>query len=320
MVYLVTGGAGFIGSHLVEALTAWGDRVVVLDDLSTGKRANLPNHPNVELVQGCVTNTELVASIVQKAKGVFHLAAIASVARSHTEWEWTHQVNQSATVQLLAQCAKQARAVPVVYASSAAVYGDNADLPLSENALLSPLSAYGVDKLGCEMHAKIAAMLHGVSTLGLRFFNVYGARQDAASPYAGVISKFMDAIGAGQSVTVYGDGLQSRDFIHVSDVVRALCAAMSHVEGTRGFYDVVNVCTGSSTTLLGLIKEIEHVAGQKVSIVHEAARAGDIRASCGDVEKMHRLLGVEAEKDMREGLGILYASLHKEAAKIGVAS
>jgi len=219
---LVTGGCGFIGSHLVAALLARGDRVRVLDDLSTGRRENLA--PGAELSEGDVADPAAVRAAMAGAAVCFHLAAIASVERGMTEWLTTHRANLSGTIAVF-DAARAAGRIPVVYASSAAVYGEQERLPIAEDAPTLPLSAYGADKLGCELHARVAGHVHGVPTMGLRFFNVFGARQDPGSPYSGVISIFCDRMSRGEGVTIHGDGGQTRDFIHVSDVVRGLVAA-----------------------------------------------------------------------------------------------
>src|SRR5580658_5449763 len=211
--YLVTGGAGFIGSHLCDALVADGHAVRVLDDLSTGKRANLP--AGAELIEGDIADPAAVRQAVAGVDACFHLAAIASVARGVDDWLGTHRANLTGTITLFDELRRQPRPVPVVYASSAAIYGDCADLPIKESATKHPLSAYGADKYGCELHARVASHVHGVPTVGLRFFNVYGPRQDPRSPYSGVISIFCERLAAGRSVTVDGDGLQSRDFVYV---------------------------------------------------------------------------------------------------------
>jgi UDP-glucose 4-epimerase len=318
MVYVVTGGAGFIGSHLVEALLAWGDRVVVLDDLSTGKHSNLPANAKVELVQGCVTDRQLVEKVMQRARGVFHLAAIASVEMSRLQWERTHQVNVTGMVNILAASARLAKPAPVVYASSAAVYGNNQQLPIDETEVPHPLTAYGADKLGCELHAHVASYVHSVPTMGMRLFNVYGPRQDASSPYSGVISIFSQRIAAAQDITLYGDGLQTRDFVYVGDVVRAFCAAMTQLEANREICDVVNVCTGKATSLLQLVEVLETITGHRVAKHMAEMRVGDIRASVGDANKLLRVLGFVAEKQLHEGLRLTLQSLVDEC-KQGVA-
>ncbi len=202
-----------------------------------------------------------------------------------------------------ARTARGGKPIPVVYASSAAVYGDNPALPLGEDAAARPLSAYGADKLGCELHARVAASVHGVPATGLRFFNVYGPRQDPRSPYSGVISIFCDRLGAGRDITVFGDGGQTRDFVYVGDVVAGLLAAMAALTGEgAAAAGVYNVCTGRPTTIAALAETIGRLRGIEPRISHAAARAGDIRASVGDPGRLARLLGVRAETPLAQGL------------------
>ena len=224
--WLVTGGCGFIGSHLVDALLARGDKVRVLDDLSTGRRSNLPG--GVEVMVGDVADASAVARAMAGVDGCFHLAAVASVQRGNEDWLGTHRVNLTGTIAVFdaARTCNRKGPVPVVYASSAAVYGDNPDMPLSESAATAPLSAYGADKLGCELHGRVAWQVHKVPSTGFRFFNVYGPRQDPKSPYSGVIAIFADKVAENREITVNGDGGQVRDFVYVADVVRHLVAAM----------------------------------------------------------------------------------------------
>ncbi len=275
MIYLVTGGAGFIGSHLCEALRARGGKVRVLDDLSTGRRDNLP--PDVELMVGDIADTATVRDAMAGVDGCFHLAAIASVARGIEDWLGTHRTNLTGTITVFD--AARSRRVPVVYASSAAVYGDCRTQPIEETAPTAPLSAYGADKLGCELHARVAAHVHGVPTVGLRFFNVYGPRQDPASPYSGVISIFCERLRRGASIDIHGDGGQTRDFIYVADVAAALMAAMRAAPDAGG--QVFNVCTGRRTSVLDLARTIGGLCGHTPSVCHGPARSGDIRASVG---------------------------------------
>ena len=220
--FLVTGGAGFIGSHLVHALLDDGHAVRVLDDLSNGHRKNLPQH--VELTEADVTDPAAVESALDGVDGCFHLAAIASVARSHREWLRTHQVNLTGTINVFDQArpSRLRREVPVVYASTAAIYGNCGSFPVDEESPAAPLSAYGADKHACELHARVAGAIHGVPTVGLRFFNLYGPRQDPLSPYSGVISIFADRLRRGEPVEIFGDGEQARDFTYISDAVGAL--------------------------------------------------------------------------------------------------
>lgn len=293
--YLVTGGCGFIGSHLADALVAQGHVVRILDDLSTGKRENPP--AAAEIVVGDVADAALVRRTMEGCDGCFHLAAIASVQRGNEDWLGTHAANLTGTIAVLD--AARPRRLPVVYASSAAVYGDNPALPLDESAATRPLSAYGADKLGCELHARVATLVHGVPTFGFRFFNVYGPRQDPSSPYSGVISIFVDRLRAGRAVTIFGDGGQSRDFVYVADVVRCLLAAMERRPAPPA---VFNVCTGKATSVRELAGAVAKLCGVELRIEAAAPRAGDIRASIGDPSAARAALGVAADIPLAEGL------------------
>jgi UDP-glucose 4-epimerase len=295
-LWLVTGGCGFIGSHLCAALVAAGARVRVLDNLSSGRRQNLA--PGARLLVGDVGDPALLARAMDGVDGCFHLAAIASVERGVREWRETHRVNLSAFVALL-DAARAAGRVPVVYASSAAVYGSNDALPLAETAETKPLSAYGADKLGCELHARVAGAVHGIPTLGLRFFNVYGTRQDPASPYSGVISIFADRLLRGDALTVFGDGLQSRDFVHVSAVVAALRAGMDRTDRTA---PVFNVCAGRSTTVLELAHVLGEACHQEPVIRHAPGRTGEVRNSLGAPQSARAVLGLGEPLGLSDGL------------------
>jgi UDP-glucose 4-epimerase len=278
--FLVTGGAGFIGSHLCDLLLADGHRVRVLDDLSTGKPANLD--PRVELLVGDVGLPADTLAAAAGADGIFHLAAVASVQRSNEDWAGTHRTNLTGTINVL-DAARRAGGVPVVYASSAAIYGDNPKLPLREDAAPRPLSAYGADKLGCELHARVAGTVHGVPTAGFRFFNVYGPRQDPKSPYSGVISIFAARATARQPCTILGDGGQARDFVYVADVVAALRTGLK-AASVRA--PVFNVGNGHATTVLELAKLLQRLAGSPADPVFAPARAGDIRLSLSDCARL----------------------------------
>jgi UDP-glucose 4-epimerase len=303
-LYLVTGGAGFIGSHLVDALLARGDRVRVLDDLSTGKRENLS--PAAELIVGDVADAAQVAGAMAGVDGCFHLAAIASVQLGNQDWLGTHRTNLTGAITIFdaARRAMPDRTVPVVYASSAAVYGDTADMPLAETAATRPLSAYGADKLGCELHGRVAGHVHGVRTVGCRFFNVYGPRQDPGSPYSGVISIFFNRIGAGQGITIFGDGGQTRDFIYVGDVVQALLAAMRQEKAQTA---VFNICTGRRTSLLQLAAAVGRVFGREPMIAFGETRVGDIRESLGNPALARTVLGFAADIPLDDGLRMMAA-------------
>ena len=311
-LYLVTGGCGFIGSHLVETLLEAGHRVRVLDDLSTGRRANILDD-RVELVIGNVADAKVVGDAMAEVDGCFHLAAIASVQRGNEDWLGTHNVNLTGSINAFhaARTARNGGVVPVVYASSAAVYGNNTDLPLRETTVPRPVSAYGSDKLGSEQSAYIAGVVHGVPTTSFRFFNVYGPRQDPFSPYSGVISIFVNRIASGDSVTIYGDGRQSRDFVYVGDIVRKLIAGMENASTEA---PVFNACTGRSTALLELVDTIARLLKTKPEIRFEAARKGDIRHSLGSPEAATAALGFQAGTTLKAGLRRLLDSLISEVA------
>ena len=297
--YLVTGGCGFIGSHLCDALTAAGHSVRILDDLSTGKRDNVPTVDDI--VVGDVSDAATVFEAMAGMDGCFHLAAIASVQRSNEEWGLTHRVNLTGTINVLdaAKSAADGKPVPVVYASSAAVYGDNPDVPLPESAEKRPLTAYGADKLGSEQHARVAGHIHGVPTMGFRFFNIYGPRQDPGSPYSGVISIFADRLKSGATATILGDGEQVRDFVYVGDCVRFVMAGMEKASVDA---DVLNVCTGTPSSLLNLVGALSEAAGTPLKIDHGPAREGDIRRSIGNPSRAQSVLGLRAETTLTDGL------------------
>ena len=295
-IWFVSGGAGFIGSHLCHALCARGDRVRVLDDLSTGKRANLP--AGVDLTVGDAADADTVRRLVNGVDGCFHLAAIASVERGIDDWLGTHRANLTATITLFDALRRLPDKPPVVYASSAAVYGD-AKPPIAEDAPCRPLSAYGADKLGCELHARVASHVHGIPTAGLRFFNVYGPRQDPASPYSGVISIFCNKLRRGEPIDVFGDGEQTRDFVFVSDVVAALLAAMDKRSPDA---PVFNVCTGTPTSVKTLAQTIAELAGTRLDMRLRPPRSGEIRHSTGSPERARAVLGMAQPLALRAGL------------------
>lgn len=304
--YLVTGGCGFIGSHLVEALVAAGHAVRVLDDLSTGLAKQIP--ANVELLVGDVADPATARRALAGMEGCFHLAAIASVARGEREWAATHRVNVGGTVALLDAIAAGPR-MPFVYASSAAVYGDAATPPIAEDASCRPISAYGADKLASEMHAAVGARVHAIPSMGLRFFNVFGPRQAPGSPYSGVISIFCDRLLRGEQVTINGDGQQTRDFVHVGDVVRALQAAMASCAGMTGAprAEVLNVCTGHATTVAALAAVISDLCGTPPQLARGPERAGDIRHSTGNPARLRATLALPPPLDLRAGLADVLA-------------
>jgi UDP-glucose 4-epimerase len=293
--YLVTGGAGFIGSHLCDALIGRGARVRVLDDLSTGKRNNLPL--GAELIVGDVADPAAVRDAVAGIDGCFHLAAVASVARGVDDWLGTHRTNLTGTIAIFDALRRQP--VKVVYASSAAVYGDCPTQPITETAPTRPLSAYGADKLACELHARVATHVHGIPTVGLRFFNVYGPRQDPESPYSGVISIFCERARNGAVFDIHGDGLQTRDFIYVGDVVSTLLVAMQRQTEAAA---VFNVCTGEATQVQELARTVAALADRQPEMRYRPARPGDIQASVGSPSAARGALGLTPGVALSDGL------------------
>ncbi|CAO3410189.1 SDR family NAD(P)-dependent oxidoreductase [Azospirillum largimobile] len=302
--YLITGGCGFIGSHLADRLLADGHRVTILDNLSSGRLDNKPEA--AKLVVGDVADPDAVREAMagdhgEGVDGVFHLAAVASVQKSRELWAETHRTNLLGTVTVFeaARDAKRGGPIPVVYASSAAIYGDNTNTPLKEEELPRPLSAYGVDKLGCEMHARVAWSIQGVPTVGFRFFNVYGPRQDPMSPYSGVISIFARRVARGEDVEIHGDGQQVRDFVFVGDVVRILALAM---ERRFAGAQVFNLCTGRATSLVMLLDVLQELCGSQVRRRHSEPRAGDIRVSIGDPSLMRSTFDTVCQVGLLQGL------------------
>ena len=301
--YLVTGGCGFIGSHLVDALIAEGCAVRVLDDLSTGTRALLP--ATAELIVGDIGDPRVIRQALREVDGCFHLAAIASVARSNECWLDSHHTNLSATVGLFeAACGAEGGAVPVVYASSAAVYGDHPELPLHEELPPRPLSPYGADKTACELHARAGARVRGLVSAGMRLFNVYGPRQRPGSPYSGVITTFADRVARGERLELHGDGEQTRDFVFVEDVTRALLAVMRRLEdgGREPRAEVYNVCSGSPTRVRDLADRVVALGGRPVPIAQVPARSGDIRHSVGSPARLAEAVGIRPGTGLDRGL------------------
>src|SRR5258708_9673904 len=302
MRYLVTGGCGFIGSHSADMLLAAGHEVRILDDLSSGALRNKP--VSAELIVGDVTDFATVEAAMRGADGVFHFAAVSSVERCNRNWIDAHHTNLTGTITVFAaaRSAKNGGPIPVVYASSAAVYGRNSDPPPRESARTRPESPYCVDKLGCELHASTAFPIHGLPTCGLRFFNVYGPRQDPHSPYSGVISIFCRHARSKEPITIFGDGTPTTDFVYVHDVVRGVIAAMSRC-GERA--DIMNICTGRGTSLLDLVVMIDEKLGARTAVRFAERRPGDIHVSIGDPSLAETRLGFRARTSLRAGLSSL---------------
>jgi UDP-glucose 4-epimerase len=306
MNILVTGGAGFIGSHLVEKLLSAGDRVRVLDDLSTGKRENLPRHDAMEFIVGDIRDAGLVNWCAEGMNAMVHLAAVASVQASIDDPIRTHQVNFDGTLNLL-EASHRYGVKRFLYACSAAVYGDTASIPVSEDIAPNPLSPYAVDKLTGEYYLLHYHRKYNLAATSFRFFNIYGPRQDPSSPYSGVISIFMDRLQRSQPVTVFGEGAQTRDFVYVADLAELLARAAHGTEGTGG---VFNVGTGMRHSLLQLLDHLEKLSGKKIERRHEPPRLGDIQHSCADVSRLKRVFGSAPATPFDQGLKKLLESLN----------
>lgn len=302
--YLVTGGAGFIGSHLVGKLVEKGNKVIVLDNFSSGNRDNLSTSwsTSVEIIEGDVRDAQLVDSIALRADGIFHLAAIVSVPRSIEEPGLSFDINARGT-QIVLDAARKAGGKKVVLASSAAVYGNNVAVPLNENSDLAPLSPYGLEKLIGEKMGEMYAELYNMNVTALRFFNVFGPRQDPSSSYSGVISIFVDKIIRGESPIIYGDGKQTRDFIYVEDVVTAAITAM--VSMLHGF-QVYNLGRGEGVSV-NMLWEIlcENVAAVE-DVKFGEERVSDIRFSVADISRMTNGLGYMPRICLADGLRKTY--------------
>lgn len=294
--YLVTGGAGFLGSHLVDYLIKQNHEVVVLDDLSSGKKENINN--SCEFIHGCITDSTLVKSIFNKnIDFCYHLAAVASVQDSINDWLKCHNTNLAGTVNVFNEAAK--KGVPVIYASSSAIYGNCKTLPISENSYIKPETPYGLDKYCCELQADMFHNIYGLRSIGLRFFNIYGKRQAYNSAYSGVVSIFLNKLNSNQTITVFGDGKQERDFIFVKDAVRALYLAKDYVLVKNGTY---NVCTGHSVSINQLIDIMSNILDVKATVNYLPSRKGDIYKSLGNSTNALEELNFRSDTIVLEGL------------------
>ena len=296
---LVTGGAGFIGSHLVDELVAGGCRVTVLDNLSTGHRQNIDHlGDRIDFVEGDIRDEGLLSQVVKGCEVVFHQAAVVSVSQSVQDPSHACEVNDLGTVRVL-DASRRNGVRRVVMASSSAVYGDDPRMPKTEEMAPMPLSPYAVQKLTGEFYASVFGGLYGLETVCLRYFNVFGPRQDPSSPYSGVISIFMKKASAGEAPTIYGDGGQSRDFIYVKDVVRANVLAATEAAAAG---QVFNVGTGAFIRIVDLWKLIGELSGVTIDPLFGQPRAGDIRESVSDIGRIQRLLGFRPRVALRQGL------------------
>jgi len=299
--YLVTGGAGFIGSHVAQALSEGGAAVRVLDDLSTGREANLAGiGGRIELVRGDVRDRALVERAVRGADAVFHLAAQVSVARSVEKPDLTYDVNVGGTLVVL-EAMRAAGARRIVLSSSCAVYGDSEVLPKTEDMQPEPISPYAGTKVAGEHLCAMYCRLHGLEAVSLRYFNVFGPRQDPASEYAAAVPRFLERMTAGERPAVHGDGRQTRDFVYVANVVDAnlLAAGAAAAAG-----QALNIGSGRSISILDLVAEINAALGTALEPVHEGPRPGDVRHASGTIDRAKRQLGWSPRVGLGEGLAL----------------
>ena len=309
---LVTGGAGFVGGHLVAGLIAEGWRVRVLDDFSSGVESNLEDVVDVvELLRGDVRDEATLARAVAGVEVVFHQAAVASGPHSVAEPLRTNSVNLDGTLQVL-EAARRAGVRRVVYASSASAYGNSQGLPKVETMAAEPLSPYALQKLTGELYCRLYSSLYQLETVALRYFNIFGPRQDPRSEYAAVIPRFICAALAGEGATIFGDGEQTRDFIFVQDAVRANLLA---ADAERASGAVINIATGRRISLNDLWWAIREITGVTAPSRHAPARVGDVRDSVADLTRARELLGFEPAVDLREGLRRTAESFSQKASK-----
>jgi UDP-glucose 4-epimerase len=302
MHVLVTGGAGFIGSHTVDALLAEGATVRVLDDLSAGKRENLASHPRLEVIVGDIRDVPTVDRAIAGVTHVLHLAAQVFVPASIERPVHSASINLTGFLNVL-DAVRRTHVKRFVYASSAAVYGIPEKLPLDEDARIMALSPYGLEKSINDQYAGLYRELYGTSTLGVRYFNVYGPRQDPRSPYSGVISKFAECARASEPVTIFGDGQQTRDFVFVADVARANIAAL------RGDASgVINIATGRSVTLLDLVGAFDQALGRSLETRFQPSRSGEVRYSSVVPKRAQTELGLTNCIVLNEGIRRLLAA------------
>ena len=295
-LYLVTGGAGFIGSHIVERLIARGDRVRIADDFSSGRRENVP--AQVDVVEGDLADPEVAKRAVSGATFVIHQAAIPSVPRSVKDPVKSHRANVDGVLNVLV-ASRDAGVRRIVFAGSSSVYGDAAVLPKREDMRPSPLSPYALQKLIGEQYCQMFTRLYGLETVTTRYFNVFGPRQQPGSPYSGVISLFIEALAAGRGPTVHGDGKQTRDFTFVGDVVTGVlkCCEAPNVAG-----EVINVACGGRISLLDLIRTLQSILKQDAQPTFGPVREGDVRDSQADIQKARKLLDFSPVVSFEDGL------------------
>ena len=297
-LYLITGGAGFIGSHLAEELVRRGERVRVADSFVTGKRENLTHIPGVELIEGDLADLAVAQRAVTGVDYVLHQAAIPSVPRSVEDPVTSNRANIDASLNVLV-AARDAKVRRLVYAGSSSAYGNAATLPKVETMGTAPLSPYALQKLVAEQYCQMFTQLYGLETVTIRYFNVFGPRQDPSSPYSGVISLFIRALVEARQPTIYGDGEQTRDFTYVANVVDGVLRACS-AKNASG--EVINVATGGRISLNRLFSALKDLTGSSIEPLYAAERAGDVRDSQADIAKARTLLGYEPIVTLEQGL------------------
>lgn len=302
-LYLVTGGAGFIGSHIIESLMRDGSRIRILDDFSTGRREQVPQ--GVELFEGDIVDSVLVEKAMQGVHGCFHMAAVSSVEKVRLDGERSRRVNEQGSVNVFASAMRAG--VPVVYASSAAVYGAAENLPLTEEVPTHPISQYGQDKLSGEKHAMQMHHSGGLASIGVRIFNCYGPRQRNDSIDSGVIARFYELARSSGQVTIYGDGKQTRDFVYVSDVAAFFIAAMQYLH-EHNIAIALNACTGDHNDLLYLVNALREIVARDVTVQFEAERPDSIIHSLGSYARAGKLLGWKPTVTLADGLRMLHAA------------
>jgi nucleoside-diphosphate-sugar epimerase len=297
--FLVTGGAGFIGSHLAEELVRRGERVRIVDSLVTGKRKNLAHLPDVEFIEGDLADVQVARQAMHNVDYVLHQAAIPSVPRSVEDPITSNRANIDASLNVLV-AARDAGVRRVVYAGSSSAYGNSPTLPKIETMPTAPLSPYALQKLVAEQYCQMFTALYGLETVTIRYFNVFGPRQDPSSPYSGVISLFISALCEGRQPTIHGDGEQTRDFTYVANVVDGVLRAAQAPGNASG--EVINVATGGRISLNQLFRTIRDLVGADIEPRYEPVRAGDVRDSQADISKATQLLGYRPTASFEEGL------------------
>ncbi|MBN2367812.1 SDR family oxidoreductase [Candidatus Woesearchaeota archaeon] len=306
MKYVVTGGAGFIGSHIVERLSDQDKEVVIIDNLSTGKKENLKGFiDKVKFIQGDILNSELLKEIISENDIIFHQAALPSVARSVENPILSNRINVEGTLNVLT-AARDNKAARVIFASSSSIYGDSETLPKIETMPANPKSPYALSKYAAETYMRLFFQLYCLETVSLRYFNVFGPRQDPDSEYSAVIPKFIKSMASGKTPVIYGDGTQTRDFTFIKNVVNANLLAS---ESDKVVGKTINVAAGKRFSLIDLVDNLNSIIGSSVRAQFEEERKGDVKHSLADISKARTLMGYTPEIEFREGLKKTFESL-----------